>query len=75
MGDDNGATSVFFKRIFKRCQRFRIKIVGRFVEEQNVTACLQHLGKMHTVTLTTGQIADFRLLIAALEVERAAISA
>ncbi len=75
VGDDNGAARVFFKRVFERCQRFGIKIVGRFVEQQNVATCLQHLGKMHTIALTTGQIADFGLLIAALEVERTAISA
>jgi hypothetical protein len=75
VADDDGAAGEVFERVFERAQRFGIEIVGRFVEQQNVAAGLQHLGKVHAVALTTRQIADLLLLVAALEVERRAIGA
>ncbi len=38
VADDDGAVSEILKRVFQRTQRFRIEVVGRFVEQQNVAA-------------------------------------
>ncbi len=65
----------FSSAILKRCQRFGVEVVGRFVEQEDVAAGLQHLGEVHAVALTAGKVADLLLLVAALEVEGAAIGA
>ena len=50
--DNHGATGEAFQRLFKRGQRFGIKIVGRFVEQEDVATLLQHLRHMHAVAFT-----------------------
>ena len=52
MADDHGATGEAFQRFFQRGECFGIQIVGRLIEQQDVTALLQHLGHVHAVALT-----------------------
>ena len=40
--------------VFKRFKGFNIKIVGRFVEQQQVAALLQSQSKIQTIAFTTG---------------------
>ncbi len=56
-------------------QRLDVEVVGRLVEQQDVAAGLEHLGHVHAVALTARELADVLLLVLALEVERADISA
>ena len=75
MADDHGATGKAFQRFFECRQRFNVKIVCRFIEQQNVSTFFQHLRHMHPVAFTAGKQADLLLLIDTLEVERTHISA
>ena len=69
MGDDHRTTGEFQKRIFQRGQRFNIEVVGRFVQQQEISALLQGERKVQSVTLTTGKNARGLLLICTLEAE------
>ena len=40
MADDHGAAGEIFQCFFKRCQCFRIEVIGGFVEQQNIGARL-----------------------------------
>ena len=71
--DNHGAAREIDKCVFERPQRFDVQIVGRFIEQQYVAALFQQTRHVHTVAFTTRQQADFLLLVAALEVEGAAI--
>jgi hypothetical protein len=71
----DGAAGEVFQRLFQRAQGVDVEVVGRFVEQQQVGAGLQHLGQMHAVALAARQHADLLLLVGALEVEGAAIGA
>ena len=51
MADDHGAAGELFQRRFQRSQRIDIQIVGRFVQQQQIGARLEHLGQMHAVAL------------------------
>ena len=55
--------------VFKRFKGFNIKIVGRFVEQQQVAALLQSQSKIQTIAFTTGQHAGELLLVGTLETE------
>ena len=57
------------QRFFEGAQRVDVEVVGRLVEQHDVSARFQHLGEVHAVTLTAGQLTDLFLLIAAFEVE------
>ncbi len=73
MADHHGAAGEALQRLFERAQRLDVEVVGRFVEQRDVAALLQHLGEMDAVTLTARQLADLLLLVLALEVECADI--
>jgi chloramphenicol 3-O-phosphotransferase len=49
MADDDSATRKILKRFFQRAERFHVQIVGRFVEQEHITARRQHLGHVHAV--------------------------
>ncbi len=70
MADDHGTAGKCHQRIFKRAERIDIKIIGRFVKEQQIGPRLQHLGQMNAVTLPTGKQTNFLLLIPTFKVER-----
>src|SRR3546814_674358 len=75
MADDHRAAREILQRLFECGERFGVEIVGRFVEQQHVAALFQHLGHMDAVALAARQLADLFLLVDALEVEGADISA
>ena len=75
VADNHCAAGKFFQRLFQRAQRVDIKIICRFVKQQQVCAAFQHPRQMHAIALTAGQLANMLLLVPALEVELADISA
>src|SRR3954463_6383577 len=75
VADDHGAAGEILQRLLERAQGLDVEIVGRFVEQEDVAALLQHLGDMDTVALAAGELADLLLLVLALEVEGADIGA
>ncbi len=75
VADDHGAAGEILKRLLQCTERVDVEVVGRLVEEENVGAGLEHLGEVDAVTLAAGELADLLLLVAALEVEGAAIGA
>src|ERR1700733_4822379 len=52
--DDHRAARKGHQGILERAQCFDIEIIGRFVEQQNVAAGLQYLGKVYPIALTAG---------------------
>src|SRR6478752_9388426 len=62
VADDHGAAGVILQRLFERTQRVDVEIVGRLVEQQDVRARFQHLGKMDAVALTARERSDLLLL-------------
>src|SRR5581483_3816703 len=73
--DDHGATGEVDQRLLECAQGLDIQIVGRLIEQQYVAAGSQHLGQVHAIALSTGEISDRLLLLAALEVEAADVAA
>ncbi len=73
--DDHGAAGEVDQRVLERAQRLHVEVVGRLVEQQDVAAGLQELGHVDAVALAARQQADLLLLVAALEVEGAAVGA
>ncbi len=49
MRNDHGAAGEVFQRLFQRAQRFDVEIVGRFVEQHDIAALLEHFGQMNAV--------------------------
>ena len=52
VADDHGTARERLQRLFERTQRFDVEVIGRFVEQQDVAALLQHLRHMDAVALT-----------------------
>ena len=52
MRNHDSAARKIFERRFESAERFRIEIVRRLVEQQQVAALLQELGEMDSITLT-----------------------
>ena len=75
MRDDHRAAREGQQAFFQRAQRFHVEVVGGFVEQQHVAARLQHLRQVNAVAFTARQLADDLLLLAALEIEAADVSA
>ena len=73
--DDHDAAGEIVEAFFEGLQGFHVEVVGRFVEEEQVVAALQHLGEVDAVALTAREDADLLLLVGALEVEGADIGA
>ena len=69
MRDHHSAAREAKQCVFKRFKSFDIKIVGRFVEQQQVAALLQSQSKIQTIAFTTGQHAGELLLVGTLEAE------
>lgn len=68
--DHDGCTWEVEQRFLQRTQGFDVEVVGRFVEQQDVAAFFQGQRQVQTATLTTGQVLDELLLIAALKLKR-----
>src|SRR5215469_5174488 len=75
VADDHGAAGKVLQRLLERAQRVDVEIVGRLVEQEDIGAGFEHFGEMHAVALAAGKLADFFLLIGALEIESRAIGA
>src|ERR1700687_1467098 len=73
--DDDRATGERHQRIFEGAQRFDIKVIGGFVEQEDVAAGFQYLCQVHTVAFAARQVADHLLLLHALEIEAADVAA
>ena len=69
MANNHGTTGELLESIFQCTQCVNVKVVCWFVQQQHVSAALQHLRKVNTVALTTGKIANKLLLIGTFEVE------
>ncbi len=75
VADDDGAAGELQQGLFERAERVDVEVVGRFVEQQKISAALQHFRQMHAVALAARELAHLLLLVGALEVEGAAIGA
>ena len=75
MADDHRAAGEIHQRLFQRPQRIDIKVIGRFIKQQDIVLNFEHLGQMHPVALTAREHAHPLLLVAALEVEGSGIGA
>ena len=73
--DDDGAAGEAEQGFFQCAQRFDVKIIGRFIEQQQVAAALEQLGQVYTIAFTARQVAYTFLLVASLEVEAADVGA
>ena len=69
MRDHHGAAGEVVQRHLQRAQRVDVQVVRRLVEQQQVAAAAQQLRQVQPVALTTGEVADPLLLVAAAEVE------
>src|ERR1051326_5700358 len=72
--DHDGTTRKVLQRFLQSTQRVHVKIVCRFVQQQNVRAFLQHLREMHAIAFAAGQHTDFLLLVRTGEVEARDVS-
>ena len=69
VGDHHGAAREGEQRVFEGFQGFDVKVVGRFVEQQQVAALLQGQRQVQTVAFAAGQHAHQLLLVGTLEAE------
>ena len=68
-GDDRAAGERQ-QRLLERLERLGVEVVGRLVEQQEVSALLERERQVQTVTLAAGEHAGTLLLVGALEAER-----
>src|SRR5215211_6702810 len=68
--DHHGTSGKVEKSILQRLESFHVKIIGRFVEQQQVAAHFQRQRQIEAVAFTAGQDTGRLLLIRALEPER-----
>jgi|GEM_PF-4216388 len=69
VGDDHGAAGEVGEGVFECAQRFDVKVVGRFVEQQHVAAFFEQARHVNAVALAAREEAELLLLVAAFEVE------
>ena len=62
-------TGVVYDRFFERTERVYVEVVGRFVKQKHIGTASQELGQMNAISFTTGQYANFLLLIALSEIK------
>src|SRR5436190_19094868 len=75
VADHHDRSGELEQRVLERAQRLDVEVVGRLVEHQHVAAGDQRLRQMQAPPLAAGKIADQLLLVVALEVEAAEVSA
>ena len=61
MADYHKTAVVMNQRLFQNAQRRKIQIVGRLVENQEIAAAAQNLGKRQARFLAAGKIFDLRI--------------
>ena len=74
VADNHSTASKCFQTFLQGTQRVHVDIVGRFIEEQNITFLLQCQGQLQTVALTTRENTAELALVGAREVETADVS-
>lgn len=74
VGNDHGAARELLKGVLKGAQGLDVQVVGRLVEENQVSALFQGQSQVQAVTLTTGENLGRLLLVRALEAERGQVS-
>lgn len=75
VGDDDGAACEIDQGVFEGAQGLDVKVVGRFIEEEDVAAGFQEFGHVDAVAFAAREAADLFLLVAAFEVEGRAVGA
>ena len=75
MADDHGAPAKIHQSLFQRAQSGHVQIIRRLVQQKKISAAAQEFGQMNPVAFPAGELSDFLLLVAAPEVEPAAIGA
>ena len=75
VADDNCAAGKGQERIFERTERVDIQVIGRFIQQQKVSAAFQHFCQVNPVAFSAGKILDAFLLVGALEIEGRGIGA
>src|SRR5829696_4080117 len=75
VADHHGAARKLLQSTLEAAQRLDVEVVGRLVEEQQVTALLQGQGEVEAVPLPTGQDTGRLLLVRSLEPERGDVRA
>src|SRR5204862_5115050 len=63
VADDHRAAGEILESFLERAQSLHVEIVGGLVEQEDVTALLEHLGEVDPVALAAGELADLLLLI------------
>ena len=61
MGDTDDRSLVLLQMLLEPIDTFGIKVVGRFVKEQDVGLLQQQAAECHTAPLTTGKVCTGRL--------------
>src|SRR4051812_46139065 len=56
VADDHRAAAEVEQRVFEGAERLDVEVVRRLVEQEQVAAALQQLGKVNAVTLAAGQL-------------------
>ena len=69
VADHHGAAGEVDQRLFEHAHRVDVEVVGRFVQEDEVSAPPQHFRQVDAVPLAAGALADLFLLLLAAEVE------
>ena len=75
VGDDDGAAGECQEGIFQRAESLDVKVVGRLIQQEEVSALLKGESQVQTVALATGQNAGRLLLVRTLEAKGGDIGA
>ena len=75
MGDDDGATGECQEGIFQRAESLDVEVIGRLIQQEEISTLLEGESQVQTVTLTAGQNAGRLLLVRALEAKGGHIGA
>src|SRR5579862_503302 len=73
--DHHGAAGEGEQRFFQGAQRLDVEVVGWLIEQQHIASGAQHLGKVHAIALSAGELADQLLLLGTPEVETPDVAA
>ena len=69
MADHHGAAREIDNRFFQGSHGIDIKVIGRFIEQNEVAAPFQQLGQVNAVAFAAREVADFLLLLLAAKIE------
>lgn len=69
MADDHYAAGEFIESLLQYAHGVHVKVIGGFVEQQEIAAPAQELGKMYTVAFAAREFPDLFLLLRTAEIE------